>query len=50
LTTFTYEFREDLLVLTELIEAGKVTPVIDRENERPPQGANVARSNRMDHP
>ena len=31
LTTFiSRENHEDLLVLTELIEAGKITPVIDR--------------------
>jgi len=37
------ESHEDLIVLRELIEAGKVIPVIDLENEEPPQGANVAR-------
>jgi hypothetical protein len=44
------ESHQDLIVLRRLIEAGKVTPVIDLENEEPPQGANVAGSNRMDQP
>jgi hypothetical protein len=41
LTSISSESHEDLIVLTEL-KPGR-TPVIDLENEEPPQGANVAR-------
>jgi hypothetical protein len=44
------ESHEDLIVVRELIEAGKVISVIDLENEEPPQRANFAGSNRMDQP